>query len=104
MEEADLNSIILNFIHSKTGWGKPLRPRCEFEDLYLDEIDRLPEDKIKVSFRYFFDEDGFSQYDKTHGLEGGVVINATGDILESTLKEVHTGVAANRDPYGLQRS
>jgi hypothetical protein len=104
MEEADLNSIILDFIHSETGWGTPLRPHCEFEDLNLDEIERLPDDKVKVTFRYHFDEDGFSQYDKTHVLEGVVILDTAGSILEYTLKEVHTGVAANHNPYGLQNS
>ena len=102
MEEANLNSIILDFVHSETGWGTPLRPHCEFEDLYLDEIERLPDDKVKVSFRYLFDEDGFSQYDKTHALEGVVVLDSSGIILESSLKEVHTGVAANANPYQPQ--
>jgi len=104
MKDVDLNPIILDFVHSETGWGNPLRPYCEFEDLYLDEIERLPNDKIKVSFRYLFDEDGFSQYDKTHSLEGVIIIDSSGGILESTLKEVHTGVAANSDPYRPQSS
>ncbi|MFW9843579.1 MAG: hypothetical protein ACFFEV_03295 [Candidatus Thorarchaeota archaeon] len=101
MKDIDLNKIILDLVHSETGWGNPLRPRCEFEDIYLDEIERLPEDKIRVVFRYLFDEDGFSQYDKTHGLEGQVIMGTSGRILESSLKEVYTGVGAVRDPYGL---
>ena len=104
MKEIEIKAIILDFIHSETGWGNPLRPHCEFEALYLDEIEKLPEDKVKVSFRYLFDEDGFSQYDKTHALEGAVILNTAGSILESTLKEVHTGVAANCDPYGFHSS
>jgi hypothetical protein len=102
MKEVEINTIILDIVHSETGWGNPLRPRCEFEDFYLDEIERLLDDKVKVSFRYLFDEDGFSQYDKTHGLEGVVVIDSSGSILESTLKEIFTGVAANREPYRPQ--
>lgn len=102
MEEPAVRVIILDFIHTETGWGNPLRPRCEFEDLYLDEIERLPDDKIRVVFRYDFDEDGFSQYSKLHVLEGLVVIDTSGTILESSLKEVYTGVGAVRDPYGFQ--
>ncbi|MHA1137595.1 MAG: hypothetical protein ACTSSE_14010 [Candidatus Thorarchaeota archaeon] len=60
MKELDLNKIVLDFIHSETGWGNPLRPGCEFADLYLDEIEKLPGDRIRVVFRYRFDEDGFS--------------------------------------------
>ena len=102
MKDEDLKNLIFDFIHSETGWGNPLRPRCEFEDLYLDEIERLPDDKVRVLFRYLFDEDGFSQYDKTHGLERMVVIDTSGGILESTLKEEYTGVAAVRKPYRSQ--
>jgi hypothetical protein len=102
MKEVDLTRIILDYVHSETGWGNPLRPRCEFEDLYLDEIERLPDDTIRVVFRYAFDEDGFSQYSKVHGLEGLIVIDTSGNILESKLKEVYTGVGAVRDPYQLK--
>ena len=51
MKEIELTTIILDFIHSETGWGNPLRPRCEFEDLSIKEVERLPDDKIRVSFR-----------------------------------------------------
>ncbi|MGY5873898.1 MAG: hypothetical protein RTV72_16750 [Candidatus Thorarchaeota archaeon] len=99
MNNEDLKNIIFDFIHSKTEWGNPLRPGCEFADLYLDEIERLPDDRTRVSFRYRFDEDGFSQYDKSHTLEGSVVIASTGIILESTLEETYTGPATTFDPY-----
>ena len=91
-------------IHSETGWGNPLRPGCEFADLYLDEIERPLDDKIRVTFRYHFDEDGFSQYDKTHVLDGDVTIEVSGEVTEFVLKEIHTGVAANIAPYARQES
>lgn len=99
MKEIELTTIILDFIHTETGWGNPLRPHCEFEDLKLREIERLPDDQIRVKFRYHFDEDGFSQYDKTHVLDGRLVVGTTGRILESTLEETHTGPATNFDAY-----
>ncbi len=102
MEEVDLNTIILDFLHSETGWGNPLRPNCEFEELTLGEIERLLDDKIRVTFRYHFDEDGFSQYDKTHVLDGDVIIDVSGEISEFELKEIHTGVASNIAPYRPQ--
>lgn len=102
MEEVDLNGIILDFLHSETGWGNPLRPHCECEDLYLDEIERLLDDKVRVKFRYHFDEDGFSQYDKTHVLDGEATIEVSGEITKFSLKEIHTGVAANFSPYRPQ--
>ena len=63
-------AIILNFIHSETGWGDPLRPYSEFEDLNIKEIKEQGIGNKIVTFEYHFDEDGFSQYDKTHVLEG----------------------------------
>ena len=102
MKELDLNLIILDFVHSETGWGNPLKPQCEFADLFLDKIEKLPEDKVRVTFRYFFDEDGFSQYDKHHILEGFVVIDTTGAIIESTLEETYTGPGTVLDPYKSQ--
>ena len=87
MKDVDLNKIFLDFVHSETGWGNPLRPQCEFEDLYLDDPEKLSNDKTRVTFRYYFDEDGFSQYDKGHKLEGMIVVDATGKIVESTLEE-----------------
>lgn len=102
MEDSDIKTIILDFIHSETGWGNPLKPQCEFGDLFLDEIGTLPDDKVKVTFRYRFDEDGFSQYDKSHTLEGEVTIDSAGAILESTLEETYTGPATTYDPYRPQ--
>ena len=55
MKDIDLNKIILDFVHSETGWGNPLRPGCEFEDLFLDEPEKLEGNKIRVTFRYSFD-------------------------------------------------
>jgi len=102
MEEVDLNAIILDFVHSETEWGNPLRPYCEFEDLYLDNPEKLANGRTRVTFRYYFDEDGFSQYDKGHKLEGMVVVDATGKIMESTLEETHTGPATLLDQYRPQ--
>jgi hypothetical protein len=65
----------------------------------LDEIDRLSDGKNRVVFRYRFDEDGFSQYDKSHELEGMIVIDAAGMILESALEETYTGPATTYDRY-----
>jgi hypothetical protein len=99
VKDVALRKIILDFIHSETGWGNPLRPQCEFEDLYLDDPEKLANDTTRVTFRYYFDEDGFSQYDKGHKLEGMVIVDATGKIVESTLEETHRGPAAQLDRY-----
>ena len=99
MKAEDLRRIILDFVHSETGWGNPLRPQCEFEDLFLDEPEELEDNRIRVTFRYSFDEDGFSHYPKDHLLEGMVVVNTDGDIVESKLEETFTGPATTMDPY-----
>ncbi len=103
MDESDIRRIILDFIHSETGWGDPLRPYCEFEDLFLDEPESLEDNGTRVTFRYTFDEDGFSQYPKSHHLEGMIAIDVTGKIVESTLEETYTGPACVLDPYVPKR-
>ena len=95
MEEEKIRSMILDFVHAETGWGNPLRPRCEFENLYIRESEELPNGCLLVRFQYNFDEDGFSQYDKTHVLMGTIKIRKDGDVLQTTLEEIHTGVAAH---------
>ena len=102
MNEEQLKSIILNYIHAETGWGDPLQPYSEFEDFFLLEIERLPDDKTRVVFKYRFDEDGFSMYDKTHTLEGTALIDSSGTLIESTLEETYTGPATVFDPYKSQ--
>ena len=99
MKENRIKGIILEFVHTETGWGNPLRPHCEVEVLYLRETKELPVGNLKVEFQYNFDEDGWSQYDKTHVLKGMVIIDAEGKLIESTLKEIHTGIAAIHNPY-----
>ena len=99
MKDSDLRIIILDFVHAETGWANPLKPYCEFEDLFLDEPETLADGRIRITFRYSFDEDGFSQYPKDHHLEGMVVVDATGKIVESTLEETFTGPATVLDPY-----
>jgi len=99
MDALNIRKIILDFVHAETGWGNPLRPYCEFEDLFLDDPEKLEDNMIRITFRYSFDEDGFSQYPKGHHLEGMVVVDATGKIVESTLEETYTGPACVLDPY-----
>ncbi|MHA2296487.1 MAG: hypothetical protein ACXAEU_00760 [Candidatus Hodarchaeales archaeon] len=97
MKKSEIFSIIIEFIHSTTGWGNPLRPHCELEDLVLKEIKKSPNGNFSVEFEYRFDEDSFSQYDKTHVLEGRVTIDTGGRIIEKALEETHRGVAAIKE-------
>ncbi|MFW9927654.1 MAG: hypothetical protein ACFFDM_12965 [Candidatus Thorarchaeota archaeon] len=99
MTKKKLESIILDYIHVETGWGNPLRPYCEFEDLIILEIIQQPEGLSEVVVKYRFDEDGFSQYDKSHTLEGRFVISSSGEVVKVELEETYTGPATVYDPY-----
>ena len=95
MNENQIKEKLLELIHSKTGWGNPLRSHCEIEDLYIQTIQEFPDGKQIATFRYIFDEDGFSQYDKTHVFDGSLTI-ASGNFIKIEMEEVHAGVAAIR--------
>ena len=45
MNEKQIIEKLLELIHSKTGWGNPLRPHCECEDLYIRDIQEYPDGK-----------------------------------------------------------
>ena len=94
---------MLDFVHKETGWGDPLRPRCEFEDFYLRGITKLDDEKIVVKIEYHFDEDGFSMYPRIHILEGEVVLDEAGTILSFTLEETYTGPACVEDKYKTKK-
>jgi hypothetical protein len=94
-----IKSKILDFIHEETGYASPLQPRVSFEELQILDQEILEKGRIQVSFKYIFDEDGFSMYDKRHILEGIIVFDETGKIIEWTLDETRTGEAANLEPY-----
>ena len=91
--------IIISFIHKETGWGDPLKPLCEFEDLFLREIKEIEDNKLFVTFEYHFDEDGFSMYPRVHILKGNVTFDDKGIIYDNHLEETFTGPACVEDPY-----
>ncbi|NHJ86281.1 MAG: hypothetical protein FK734_12530 [Asgard group archaeon] len=91
-----MKSIILDFIHLETGWGNPLHPHYELEELTIMEMMEERDGTRSVSFEYMFNEDGFSKNDKTHILVGSLIIGPTGKILQKQLKETHRGVAAEK--------
>ncbi len=98
-----ISDLILCFVHKETGWGDPLKPQCEFDDLYVRETTLLDEEKISVTFEYHFDEDGFSMYPRNHILEGKVILDKAGSILSFKLEETYTGPACVEDPYKTKR-
>ena len=92
----DLQATILRFIRDRSGLSAP--GAYQFEDLYIDADEEHPSGNRTLRFRYFFDEDGFSQYDKTIGFEGHITIDAGQHILASNLEVTHIGVAAHYKP------
>lgn len=57
----------------------------------------MPDGSVSVAFEYHFDEDGYSQYDKTHTFRGKVKLDSMGRVVEQTLEETRRGVAAMRE-------
>ena len=92
----DVETTILCFIRGRSGLSAP--SDYQFEDLYIDSEEEHPEGNRTIRFRYVFDEDGFSQYDKTISLEGYVTLDADLRILASNLKVTEIGVAAHYRP------
>lgn len=94
MKKSQIEKKLLESLHEETGWGNPLRPHCECETLYVRNITELSDGAQIVDFRYIFDEDGFSQYDKTHVFEGTITITSE-SVIALEMEQVHDGVATN---------
>ncbi|TET54166.1 MAG: hypothetical protein E3J64_02335 [Anaerolineales bacterium] len=95
-----LEETILRFVRGRTGLGEP--GEYQFDALYIDEDEEHPEGGRTIRFRYVFDQDGASQYDKTLAFEGSAIVDAEVQIVASDLKLEHVGVAAHyRPPAGL---
>ncbi|MFW9851174.1 MAG: hypothetical protein ACFFF4_18760 [Candidatus Thorarchaeota archaeon] len=99
MSELSLEKIILDYIHAETGWGNPLLAGCESEYFKIVNVVQLPGGIREVAAIYQFDEDGFSQYDRGHGLEGKFTVSRDGEIIQAELKEVYTGPGTVQDAY-----
>ena len=99
----NLDRLIRDFIHNEIGYGSTLQPKCEFEDLDIEAIKNCENEIIEVTFKYRFDEDGFSLYDKTHTFEGKIHFSKTKEILSWKLEETVTGVAANYKPSKMNK-
>ncbi|MDD3625790.1 MAG: hypothetical protein PHV06_00580 [bacterium] len=92
MTNEEIEKIVLKYIHQETGFGPELRPRCEFEDLYLIKISEEIDASVLIEFRYDFDEDGFSQYDKTIIFKGELKILPNRTLEEISFYIIHLGV------------
>ena len=81
IKDKDVEKVILDFIHDETGYATPWRNYCYFEDLIIEDMITTKDQNRHFRFRYHFDEDGFSQYDKTHTLVGLVILDSDNTIL-----------------------
>ncbi|MHA1186768.1 MAG: hypothetical protein ACTSSK_07830, partial [Candidatus Heimdallarchaeota archaeon] len=92
-----VKAIVLEFIHQETGWGDPLIPHIEIEELTIMEMKEANDGSCSVSFEYMFNEDGFARSDKSHILCGSVMIGPTGKLIEKQLKETHRGISCEKN-------
>ena len=95
MNKSQIEKKLLESLHEETGWGNLLRSYCECETLYVRNIIEHSDGTQIVDFRYIFDEDGWSQYDKTHIFDGTVTLTS-GSVIELEVEHVHGGIAANK--------
>ena len=94
MKKSQIEKRLLESLHEETGWGNPLRPHCECETIYIRNITELSDGTQIVDFRYIFDEDGWSQYDKTHVFDGTITLTS-GSVIDLEIEHIHGGIAAN---------
>jgi hypothetical protein len=92
----DIETVILRFIQNRSGLGAP--GDYQFEDLCIDSDEKRSDGARTIRFRYWFDQDGFSQYDKTIGFEGCVTLDVDLTMRASHLEVTHIGVAAQYEP------
>ncbi len=83
-------STIVEAVHEKSGEGPP--EFCQFETIFLDDIQEHHDGGTRYRIQYLFDLDGFSMYDKTATYEGEVVIDATGELVSLNLETVRVGI------------
>jgi hypothetical protein len=96
VRKAELQALIVGFVREQARLDAP--GYCEFENLNIKRQEKGADGSQTVHFRYVFDEDGFSQYDKTITFEGYVTIDAETEIVASDLRVAALGVAAHYKP------
>lgn len=94
--EAPIPSTLIPAIRRQAGLAPP--GLSQFEDLSLLEQRAGPDHSLWVRFRYGFDQDGHSQYDKTLGFAGEAVREASGRWRITRLRVEHVGEAASYQP------
>jgi hypothetical protein len=77
-------------LHQASGDGAP--EFCQFDTIFLDDIQDLPDGGKSYRIQYLFDKDGFSMYDKTATYEGTVILDAAGKLISLDLVTVRVGI------------
>lgn len=94
--------IIIDFIEKETGYTKEATHGIGFHELFLKKHEDLGDGKTKITLTHTFEEDGFSQYPKSHVLEGYFVFDEESNILDWFLEETYCGPAASLGPYKMK--
>ena len=96
IKKAELIALIVGYVRKEARLEAP--GFCEFEDLHIQSREKGADGSLTVHFQYVFDEDGFSQYDKTTTFEGYVTLDAENEIVASDLQVTAMGVAGQYKP------
>ena len=96
IKKADMYALIVGYVREKARLDAP--GFCEFEDLHIQSREKGADGSLTVRFQYVFDEDGFSQYDKTTTFEGYVTLDRDNKIIASDLQVTDMGVAGHYEP------
>jgi len=96
IRKAELVTLVADFVREEARLEAP--GFCEFEDLHIQSREKGADGSLTVHFQYVFDEDGFSQYDKTTTFEGYVTLDAENEIVSSDLQVTAIGVAGQYEP------
>ena len=96
IKKADLYALIVGYVRKRAQLEAP--GFCEFEDLHILSRDKNADGGLTIRFQYVFDEDGFSQYDKTTTFEGYVTLDTESKIVSADLQMTAMGVAGHYQP------
>ena len=96
IKKAELHTLIVSYIRKRAQLETP--GFREFEDLHIQSREKDPNGRLTIHFRYVFDEDGYSQYDKTTTFEGYVILDAETRIVDADLQVTDMGVAGHYQP------
>ena len=96
IKKAELHALIVGYVRERAQLEAP--GFCEFEDLHIQSRTKGADGSLTIRFQYVFDEDGFSQYDKTTTFEGFLTLDSENEIVAADLQVTAMGVAGHYQP------